>query len=132
MLLRAMLADVGDEERLASGVDRTGLLYAILTGTAKIGSALAVGITFFGLDILGFKAADGATSSGLGMAGLQALYAILPGVLGLVAAWVMVGYPLTEERHTEIRRLLAERDDKEPEHEPALALPPEVLGSTPV
>src|SRR5690606_3517232 len=55
-LLRAMMADVGDEERLATGADRTGLLYAILAGTAKIGYALAVGITYVALDMLGFNA----------------------------------------------------------------------------
>jgi hypothetical protein len=33
LLVRAMMADIGDEERLASGVDRTGLLYAIVNGT---------------------------------------------------------------------------------------------------
>ena len=29
VLVRSMMADIGDEERLESGVDKTGLLYAI-------------------------------------------------------------------------------------------------------
>jgi GPH family glycoside/pentoside/hexuronide:cation symporter len=44
LLVRAMMADIGDEERLESGVDKTGLLYAIVTGTIKLGYALAVGV----------------------------------------------------------------------------------------
>ncbi|HYG25840.1 MAG TPA: MFS transporter [Caulobacteraceae bacterium] len=108
-LLRSMLADVGDEERLASGADRTGLLYAILAGTAKIGYALAVGITFVALDVLGFNAQGGGDPQA-GMAGLQALFVVGPAVLGLVAAWVCFGYPLDENRHAEIQDQLAARD----------------------
>lgn len=109
LLLRSMLADYGDEERLTSGKDRTGLLYAILTGTVKIGSALAV-TSLFLLDILGFDAVNAAASTELSMQGLQALYAFAPGVVGLLAAAVMIGYPLTEEKHAEILRQLGDKD----------------------
>jgi MazG family protein len=53
LLVRSMMADLGDEERLASGVDRTGLLYAIVNGTVKLGYALAIGV-FIVLAKLGF------------------------------------------------------------------------------
>src|SRR5206468_11903896 len=53
LLLRAMLADVGDELRLESGVDRTGLLYSVLTGTTKVGYTLATA-TFVVLSKIGF------------------------------------------------------------------------------
>jgi GPH family glycoside/pentoside/hexuronide:cation symporter len=108
-LLRSMMADVGDEERLATGADRTGLLYAVLAGTAKIGYALAVGITFVALDVLGFNA-QGAGDPAAGMMGLQLLFAIAPAVLGLIAAYVTWGYPLDAARHETIREELALRD----------------------
>lgn len=108
-LLRSMLADVGDEERLASGADRTGLLYAILAGTAKLGYALAVGITFVALDTLGFNAQGGGDPAA-GVMGLQLLFVIAPALLGLLAAWVCFGYPLDARRHAEIRDQLALRD----------------------
>lgn len=108
-LLRAMMADYGDEERLASGADRTGLLFAILTGTVKVGSALAAG-SLIVLGALGFNAADPGLSTESSMMGLQALYAFAPGMLGLLAAWAMVGYPLTEARHAEILRQLGEKE----------------------
>ena len=108
VLLRAMMADVGDEERLASGIDRTGLLYAVLTGTMKVGFALSVGITFVALDLLGFNARGGSGEEG--MLGLQVLYVAAPAVLGVIAAWLMFRFPLDAARHTEIREQLAVRD----------------------
>ena len=107
-LLRSMMADAGDEERLARGTDRTGLLYAILTGTNKIGYALSVGVTFIGLDAFGFKA--GAANSAGALTGLEALFVGLPALLGLLAAAVIIGYPLNADAHRGVRARLAERD----------------------
>jgi GPH family glycoside/pentoside/hexuronide:cation symporter len=109
LLARSMMADYSDEERLESGVDRTGVLYAILTGTVKIGGALAVGVMII-LEWLGFSAAHPAASTPGGMMSLQAFYAFAPAVIGLLAAWSLVGYPLSAAKHAEIRRQLAERD----------------------
>jgi Na+/melibiose symporter-like transporter len=108
-LLRSMLADVVDEERLASGADRKGLLYATLAAMSKLGYALAVGITFVALDLLGFVAEAGSDPDE-GLAGLQMLFVIAPGLCGLLAAWACFGYPLDASRHAEIRAQLALRD----------------------
>lgn len=128
LLLRSMLADYSDEERLASGYDRTGLLYAILTGTVKIGSALAA-TSLIVLGMLGFDGASAAKSTQLSMDALQALYAFAPGIIGLLAAAVMIGYPLTEEKHAEILRQLGERDAATPPPQPEdlAAVSPDVL-----
>lgn len=106
-LLRAMMADVGDEERLETGCDRAGLLYAILTGTAKAATALSVGVTFVGLQLLGFDATNPRGSAGV--LGLEILYLGLPAMAGIVTAWVMWDYPLSATRHAEILALLEER-----------------------
>lgn len=103
---RAMMADAGDEERLISGVDHTGLLYALLNGTAKIGSALAVGLTFVGLDKLaGFDAASDHNSP-VAIMGLHAFFLGLPALLFILAALLLIRYPLTRQRHDEIRQAL--------------------------
>ena len=109
-LLRAMMADVGDEERLDSGVDRTGLLYALLTGTVKIGSALAVFVTFRGLDVAGFQTQAGAVNDPSALLALQLMFTAAPGALAIAGAWVIWGYPLTAEKHAEVRARLAEKD----------------------
>jgi GPH family glycoside/pentoside/hexuronide:cation symporter len=103
-LLRAMMADVGDEVRLATGVERTGLLYALLSGTVKIGSAMAVGVAFPLLQAFGFDARASGASAGL--AGLQALFVALPAALSVLAGWLVLRHPLTAARHGEIRAAL--------------------------
>jgi GPH family glycoside/pentoside/hexuronide:cation symporter len=115
LLVRSMMADIGDEERLVSGVDKTGLLYAIVTGTLKLGYALAVGVFI----ILGWLGFDPKTPTAAGDAALVGLYAFSPAVLGLVVAAVMMRYPLDANRLAEIQRLLAARDAAEASSKPA-------------
>ena len=103
---RAMLADAADEDRLSSGVDRTALLYALVAATAKIGPALAVGITFIGLDqLVGFDP-NSNHNAPLAIAGLEAFFILLPAVLFALATLFLIGYPLTRQRHEEIREAL--------------------------
>lgn len=105
-LVRSMMADIGDEERLESGVDRTGLLYAIVAGAMKLGYALAVGV-FILLQMLGF---DPKAPTASGDAALIALYSFLPAGLGLLVSVIMLRYPLDANRLAEIQRQLAARD----------------------
>ena len=109
LLLRAMLADAGDQLRLKTGVDRTALLYSVLTGTGKIGSALAL-TTFIMLDALGFHA-RAHDNSRAALIGLQAMFVGLPADLSLLSAVVILGYRLDAPRHLEIRAALARRGD---------------------
>jgi GPH family glycoside/pentoside/hexuronide:cation symporter len=104
-IVRSLMADAGDEERLKSGVDRTGLLYAVLTGTSKIGSALAVGVTFLVLEKAGFDAASDHNSAGA-LLGLRWMFLGAPAVLFVLAALVLFRYPLNRQRHDEIREAL--------------------------
>jgi Na+/melibiose symporter-like transporter len=110
LLVRSMMADLGDEERLVSGVDRTGLLYAVVNGTVKLGYALAIGV-FIVLGKLGF---DPKAPSAQGDTALVALYAVAPAVLGLLVCAIILRYPLDATAHAEIRRQLDERDAAEP------------------
>jgi Na+/melibiose symporter-like transporter len=103
---RAMLADAADEDRLKSGADRTGLLYALVAATAKIGPALAIGVTFVGLDqLVGFDP-NSDTNTPLAIHGLEAFFILLPAVLFALATLTLIGYPLTRRRHEEIRKAL--------------------------
>ena len=109
-LLRAMMADLGDEERLASGVDRTGLLFSLLTGSVKIGSAAAVGIGLSALHAAGFEPALAERNSADALLTLKLMFAVLPAALGLVTAWLISGHKLDATAHADIRRRLDERD----------------------
>lgn len=109
-LLRAMMADVGDEVRLETGVDRTGLMFSILSATTKIGHVVAL-IPYLILQWVGFKAiAPAAGNSEMSLLVLQVLFILLPGLLLAAAALVLKNYPLTPARHDEIRKALEARD----------------------
>jgi GPH family glycoside/pentoside/hexuronide:cation symporter len=109
MLPRSMLADVGDHIMLETGTDQTGLLYALLTGTWKIGQALAVGIMFWALERIGFNPVTGAANPPSAILGLELLFLGVPALLSLLAVPVILRYPLTAARHAEIRAALDAR-----------------------
>ena len=107
LLVRAMMADAADEVRLQTGRDRTGLLYALLTATTKIGYALA-GLSFVALDLAGFRR-DGVNGPGA-LLWLQILFVGVPSVLSLAAAAVVARHSLDARRHGQILAGLAARD----------------------
>jgi Na+/melibiose symporter-like transporter len=109
-LIRAMVADVGDEVRLETGKDRMALLYAMTTSTGKIGSTISVGIAYAILPLFGFNAAEGARNTADALWGLQACYLVPPVACVLIGGLAMWGYKLDETRHRGVRDRLAERD----------------------
>ncbi len=105
LLLRSMLADAGDEELLRSGVDQTGILSALFTGTNKVGLAIAPGFSFMILGFFQFSATS-PTNTGGALLALQALYVFVPALLGGFVALVIRNHPLTADRHAEILEAL--------------------------
>jgi GPH family glycoside/pentoside/hexuronide:cation symporter len=104
LLPRAMMADIGDEDRLASGSDRSGMLYALMLITHKIGQAVAIGIVFVLLDLIGFEASAGRNNSPGALFGILLLGSVIPGLLYVGAGIAAFFYPLTAARHAVIRR----------------------------
>lgn len=113
LLLRAMMADASDAVRLDVGADQTGLLFSILNATSKMGYAISVG-AFAVLEWIGFQAEVGAVNDPGVILGLQWLFIAGPVGLLLVSAAVLRLYPLTPERHAQIRAELADRDASTP------------------
>ncbi|MDX3901413.1 MAG: MFS transporter [Sphingobium sp.] len=108
-LPRAMMADAADELKLENGVERTGVLYALLISSWKLGGAFSVGLAFILLDWIGYDPKLGSGNSAAALRGLQALFAATPAVMGLLGALLCWGYPLTPARCAEIRRALDAR-----------------------
>lgn len=113
-LPRSMMADAGDELRLAQGVDRTGVLYALLISSWKLGGALSVGIGFMALDFIGYNPKLGAANSAAALSGLEWMFAGTPALMGLVGALLCWRYPLTRKRFDALRRELDARDATAP------------------
>lgn len=125
LLLRAMMADAGDELRLETGGDRAGLLFALLISTVKVVSAIAVPVTYGLLQGFGFEPRE--TTGDTGETALAVIFSVVPAAFALVGSAMLLRYPLTGERHAEIRRLLDERDAASPQPSPTLSPLPEDL-----
>jgi Na+/melibiose symporter-like transporter len=95
-LIRAMVADIGDEVRI--------------TMTSKVGSTISVPITFSILAIFGFNAKEGVVNTGMPLNALIACYVVVPVLTMFVGAAMLRGYKLDARRHDEIRAQLGERD----------------------
>ena len=108
VLIRAMVADVADELRLETGHERSGVLYALVTLTQKLGSSLAVTIIYPILDLFGFIAKPGAHNTPEAIRGLEMCYVFAPIILVVVGSSCLIGYKLDAKRQTEIRTKLDE------------------------
>ncbi len=109
----AMQADVVDLDSLRAGGQRAGLFFALWGMSTKLALALAVGVTFPLLDLLGFDPSlenDGGT-----ILALAVIYAVVPTVLKIIAIIMVWGHPLTERRQRAIRQRLGMREARSAE-----------------
>ncbi len=100
-------ADVIDLDRLQSGRRQTGLFFALWSMATKLSLALAVGIAFLLLDLIGFDAA-GDNSRGA-LFGLAALYGLLPVAIKIGATLIVWNFPIGASEQSELQRQLAAR-----------------------
>jgi Na+/melibiose symporter-like transporter len=108
LMLRAMMADVVDEEEARTGANRSGLFFGLLMTTGKVGVAVGP-ITFAVLDAYGFDAKLGADNTPVAMAALVILYAVMPLILNVVSAASVINYPLDEAKQAQLRAVIAAR-----------------------
>jgi glycoside/pentoside/hexuronide:cation symporter, GPH family len=108
LMLRAIVADVADAQRLKTGHDRVGLFFSVFALSDKAGLALAVGIALPLVGALGFT--PGHANSAAALFHLKLVFALGPALAHLLSALVIRGFPLDEASHGEIRRALAARD----------------------
>jgi glycoside/pentoside/hexuronide:cation symporter, GPH family len=108
-LLRAMLNDAADVDRLETGLDRNALLQALLTSTQKISYALPVAVIYPVLSLIGFNPKPGAGNTEGAIWGMTLLFVVSPLVLMLAAAWVASRWPLDREAHARVQETLAAR-----------------------
>lgn len=108
-LLRAMMNDAADVDRLETGLDRNALLQALLTSTQKISYALPVAVIYPMLSLIGFQPKPGAANTDGAILGMTLLFVLAPLVLMCAAAWVAWRWPLGREAHAEVQAALAAR-----------------------
>ncbi|NNE83249.1 MAG: MFS transporter [Alphaproteobacteria bacterium] len=101
----AMLADVVDQDVLATGRQRTGIYFAVWAMAAKLAAAAAVGVAFPILDWAGYIP-DMYNEPGA-LLTLVILFGLCPVIFKLLAVLFVWRYPLTAEKQTEIRQAIA-------------------------
>ena len=111
-MLPSLMADVCDEDELITGKRREGMYAASYGWWSKLGGSLAVLVSGFLLNLSNFDA-------NLEMQSAATLFWIrlweisLPSLLCFVAAYLVMKYPLTEERAYEVKAELAKRREEE-------------------
>lgn len=103
----AIQADVLDLDEWESGEARAGLFFAAWTMAQKAGNALAVGIAFPVLGLVGFRA-EGPNGAAQ-IATLIALYCVIPILLKLLTAGLMWDFPLDAAAQARLRHAIARR-----------------------
>jgi glycoside/pentoside/hexuronide:cation symporter, GPH family len=109
-LIRAMVADMSDEIRLATQRDLTSCLYAMVTTTQKIGLAVSIAVIYPILGLIGYKAAETAHNTPGAVFGLEMCYLFAPIIFVAFGMVTLIGYKLDAKKHAGIRAALEARD----------------------
>ena len=104
----SMLADVADQDELATGLRREGIYFGILNFGEKLASVGSVAMA--GLMLHYFvRLAPASATQAPGVAGrLGIAYGLVPGFLAAVAAGIILSYPLNRNGVGQIQRRLAQ------------------------
>jgi len=112
VLPNSMKADVVDLDTLQSGENRAAFFFSSWSFVQKLVASVGTAIAMYGLAIFGFSAGQ-TQQTEEALFGLRFLFSTFPSIFYLAAAAVMWKYPITEERHAEIRAALDARAQAE-------------------
>ncbi|WP_297506881.1 MFS transporter [uncultured Caulobacter sp.] len=101
----AVLGDIVDYERLRSGRQLTGPLFAVQSLLDKFNSAIGGGAAFLLIGAFGYSASGPLTP--MAVTGLQLSHLFIPTLLNFVALVLLWRFPLTARRQQTIARRLA-------------------------
>lgn len=108
-LLRAIMADVADEDTAITGKERQGVYFSLLVMTNKLGYAFAPLIAYSLLNVLGFSAKPGHVNTPEAILNLQLVFVFVPMIFLFLTAYTMWNFPLDEKRQKELRAIIAAR-----------------------
>jgi Na+/melibiose symporter-like transporter len=98
-----MKADVIDLDTLRTGENRAALFFSAWSFAQKATASLGAALAMFGLAAWGFDAAPGAVNGDEEILGLRLLFSVLPSIFFAGGALLVWNYPITAQRHAEIR-----------------------------
>jgi Na+/melibiose symporter-like transporter len=106
-LFRAIMADVADHDTVQTKQTRTGLFYSLLTSTNKVGAAIAIGISYTMLDVVGFV--PGGENSVAALDGLRLVIVVPATIVSVLVAMLLWRFPLDEAQQKANREILDRR-----------------------
>ncbi|MDO8409563.1 MAG: MFS transporter [Phenylobacterium sp.] len=112
LMLRAIVSDIADKQKLETGEDRAGLLFSAFSLASKAATAVAVGVALPLVAVLGFK--PGAENTVEALLGLKLVFTLGPALAHAASALLIARFPLDESQHREIREALALRANAQP------------------
>lgn len=107
LMLRALVADVADKNRLETGVDNSGLFFSVFSLAGKSATAVAAGVALPLVSWLGFDPHGDNTPQALD--GLLLVFALGPALGHALSALLIRGFPLDERAHADVRRRLEQK-----------------------
>ncbi|MBR8534123.1 MFS transporter [Carboxylicivirga sediminis] len=111
-LFFAMLGDAADYSEWKNGRRATGLIYSAGSFATKFGGGIAGAIIGFVLAIFKYNGQDSVAIQGA-VPGIIMLMSWIPAIVAIVAAGVMVLYPLNQTKMTQITQELSEKRNNE-------------------
>ena len=102
-LPNSMKADVIDLDALSSGESRAATFFAAWSFAQKATASIGASMAIFGLALFGFEASPTADNGPDELLGLRFLFSTFPSLFFLGGAAIIWKYPITAERHAEIR-----------------------------
>jgi len=106
---RAIMADVTDMDTAESGVQKTGLYMSLLQSTSKIAAALAIGLSYPILSVIGFDPSPDVVNSDSALFGLRLMMVIFPSIAFGLIILIMWHFPLNEAQQSALRRKISDR-----------------------
>lgn len=108
-LLWSMFADVADYSELKNGRASTGLIFSSSSMAQKFGAAFGSAIVLWVLMAFGYDNAKGAVQTPEALATIRALISWIPAIGSAAGIAIMLGYPLTDKKMSEIRQELSKK-----------------------
>lgn len=108
-LLWSMFADVADCSELKNGRASTGLIFSSSSMAQKFGAAFGSAIVLWVLMAFGYDNAKGAVQTPEALATIKALISWIPAIGSAAGIAIMLGYPLTDKKMSDIRQELSKK-----------------------